>query len=66
MRRLTQNLAHMRVVGESSIDDFLDDFQGKLNNILFETDTVQEAAAKIKKLKPRVDGFFDQLKTLGN
>ena len=63
---LIQNLAHMRVEGENAIPDFLEDFNDKLNDVLFESTTVEEAVSKIKALKPRVEDFLDQVKNLGN
>ena len=56
----------MRVEGENAIPDFLEDFNDKLNDVLFESTTVEEAVSKIKALKPRVEDFLDQVKNLGN
>jgi len=63
---LIRTLAHMRVAGENSINDFLEDFNDNLNDILFESATVDEAASKIKSLRPRIKHFLDHIKNLGN
>jgi hypothetical protein len=63
---LIQNLAVMRVQGEHAIGDSLDDANDRLNNILFETDSVEEAASKLRKLEPMVSDFLERITQLGN
>ena len=46
--------------------DFLVDFNDTLNDVLFESVTVEEAASKIKSLRPRIKHFLDHIKNLGN
>jgi hypothetical protein len=56
----------MRVQGEHAIGDSLDDANDRLNNILFETDSVEEAASKLRKLEPMVSDFLERITQLGN
>jgi hypothetical protein len=56
----------MRVGGENSIGDALDGVHNDLNDILFNTDTVEAAVSKLRKLKPKVDDFLREVRALGN
>lgn len=63
MQRL---LADMQYPGEQTITENLEDFNERINEVLFKSGNVGIALEKVERLKARTTAFLDQLKSLGN
>jgi len=63
MQRL---LADMQYPGEQTITENLEDFNERLNEVLFESPNVGIALERVERLKARTTTFLNQLQSLGN
>jgi hypothetical protein len=59
-------LTSIQYPGEQAITENLEDFNERLNDVLFKSESVGIALEKVERLKARTTTFLNQLQSLGN
>jgi hypothetical protein len=59
-------LTNIQYPGEQAITENLEDFNERINEVLFKSANVGIALEKVERLKARTSAFLNQLQSLGN